>query len=83
MKILSSNAVYYIVFFAIIGLPIWYLTTTTYRAALPYEDVDQKFIEMQEAMFKINLQITFLTENADLNRLNDVNKRFNELLKEG
>ena len=50
------NAVYYIIVFVVIGVPIWCLTTTTYRASLPFDKIDEiNSMEKFEIGIKLNL----------------------------
>lgn len=84
-KLLVANAIFYIAYFAIIGLPIWYLTTTTYRAALPYDQVDATFHAMQHARFRINLEVIALQDNdnkPDLSQLKGLSQKLVEILNQ-
>lgn len=59
------NSAFYILLFVVVGLPMWYLTTTTYRAALPYDFVDQTFESMQNAQFGINVEVVNFDESIE------------------
>lgn len=63
-----------------IGLPIWYLTTTTYRASLPYDQVDAAFDTMQNIQFRINLEIVSLNDKPSASLVNDLNQKLIEVL---
>ena len=55
------NTAYYIVFFAIIGLPIWYATTTTYRAALPFDEIEQLAASISSRLsLRVNIELVSL-----------------------
>ena len=47
--------------FVVIGVPIWMLTTTTYRATLPFDEID-------EISFDKNLEFSVNIELIQLNR---------------
>lgn len=52
------NSLYYIVVMILIGFPIWYFTTGTYRASLPFNQIDQlSSINSFSAAFDIELVI--------------------------
>ena len=34
-------ALYYVIVFLLFGLPMWYMTTTTYRASLPTSEISR------------------------------------------
>lgn len=60
---------------------MWYFTTTTYRAALPYDHVDTVFESMQNGRFRIDLDVIVL-DNSHLTQINDLNKKLVEILNQ-
>ncbi len=69
-KILIINTAYYAIVFVLIGVPIWYLTTTTYRASLPFDQID-KMSSMAYIEYQANLELIYsnLQRNKDFDNL--------------
>ncbi len=61
--------------FVVIGLPIWFLTTTTYRATLPFDEID-------EIAYNKNLEFLIKIELINFNKLTSINDLEKQLLKE-
>lgn len=71
-RLLRYSSIYYILVFIFIGLPIWYATTTTYRANLPFADIANISETLIE--FKYTFELVFFDKslnNDDLNRAKD------------
>ncbi len=47
----------------IIGLPIWFLTTSTYRASLPFDSIDV-ISSMKNLKIKVNFDLVFFNQNS-------------------
>nr|XP_054760599.1 uncharacterized protein LOC129266834 [Lytechinus pictus] len=45
------------------GVPLWWKTTTTYRASLPYNDIEQVF--KQETTCKIPITLVLCSQQSD------------------
>lgn len=72
------NAFYYIFVFLVIGVPIWCLTTTTYRAALPFDEIDSIYTAKKlDVNIKINL--IYLSEVKD-DKLSTIKNDFEEII---
>ena len=73
--LLRFNTCYYLFMFIVIGLPVWYITTTTYRAPLPFDQIDEiSFNKDFEFLLKIELisfnkQLSDDTKNQLLNEI--------------
>lgn len=73
--------------FVIIGLPIWVLTTSTYRASLPFDSIDQLSKSLNKIEFKVKIEI--INFNKDLNAkvlntaISDLNIRLDKDGKNG
>ncbi len=62
-KFLRLSSVYYILFVLIIGLPIWYASTTTYRADLPYDRIAS--LNANKFQYTVLLELVDLSSNFD------------------
>lgn len=82
-KILVLNAVYYILYFAILGLPMWYLTTTTYRAPLPFDQIDEVYSAVNSLKFQIKLELIQFNEQISNQNLLDYEKKLFQELNKG
>ncbi len=51
----------------IIGLPIWYFTTTTYRADLPFSTIEE--LRTSQIEISISIDLVFLDKNLDKSKL--------------
>lgn len=60
-KILLINTFYYLMVFIVLGVPIWYLTTSTYRATLPFESIDKISASLKKIDYQIKLQIVYFS----------------------
>lgn len=73
--------------FVIVGLPIWVLTTSTYRASLPFDSIDQLSKSLNRIEFKINIEIINfnkdLSENILTTAISDLNIRLDKDGKNG
>ena len=80
-KYMILNAVYYIFVFVAIGVPIWCLTTTTYRAALPFDEIDQ--INARETLeLSIKFSLIYLNHQTKPEKLtNELEELLNEETK--
>jgi hypothetical protein len=58
--LLVLNSLYYILVIVLFGLPIWLFTTTTYRASLPFEEIDH-ISSMKTLTAQINFEMAFPT----------------------
>jgi hypothetical protein len=79
-KILRFSSIYYIFIFIFIGLPIWYATTTTYRADLPFADIAN--ISETIIKFKYHFELVFFDKNLDHGYLNKAKYEFVAKLNE-
>lgn len=61
--------------FVVIGLPIWFLTTTTYRATLPFDEID-------DISYNKNLEFLMKIELIHFNRQLSIKDLEKQLLKE-
>ncbi|CAF0806895.1 unnamed protein product [Brachionus calyciflorus] len=76
--LLMFNTIYYILVFVIVGLPIWFFTTSTYRASLPFDSIDKLTESLQKIDFKI--QVELIHFNKDISQDN-LSKIRDELLR--
>jgi GPI-anchor transamidase subunit S len=64
--LLVFNTLYYISIFVLIGVPIWLMTTTTYRATLPFDEINEisnlNFIKLR-TKFEIVQSSTFINKD--------------------
>jgi len=49
--------------FLVIGVPIWYMTTSTYRASLPFDEIDQI---SQIQLFHVKLKLEFISNSEQM-----------------
>ena len=72
---LYISTCYYVFMFVVIGLPIWFLTTTTYRATLPFDEID-------EITYNKNLEFLIKIELINFNKQTSISDLEKQLLKE-
>ncbi|RNA16532.1 GPI transamidase component PIG-S-like [Brachionus plicatilis] len=86
-QLLIINTIYYIVVFVLIGLPIWIFTTSTYRASLPFDSIDQLAKSLNRIEYKINIEIINFNDELTADILNkaisDLNIRLDKDGKNG
>lgn len=68
------NTIFYILFFVILGLPIWFLTTSTYRASLPFDSIES--ISLVKIDYQIRFEIIYFGNGVEQSKLNEINDRF-------
>lgn len=83
--ILVINSIFYVAIFVVIGLPIWYVTTTTYRASLPFSEIDDvaSMLYNSRIEFKFDFEFVhynpettkFKLENFDEKFIDEMNKQ--------
>ena len=75
------NAVYYLFVFVVIGVPIWCLTTTTYRASLPFDEIDQ--INARDTLdINIKFNLIYLSTEKKLEKFTKLKEELEELLND-
>ncbi|CAH8593206.1 unnamed protein product [Schistosoma turkestanicum] len=72
------TSVFYLLVTIIIGIPLWWKTTTPYHAALPYDEIQLLSARKVEITVPINV-LNFHTELDDqkLNQISEIFARFN------
>jgi len=75
------NAAYYLFVFVVIGVPIWCLTTTTYRASLPFDEIDQ--INARDSLeISIKFNLVYLSPEKKLEKISTLKHELEELLND-
>ena len=74
---MAVNSLFYILVMTLFGLPMWFLTTSTYRAPLPFEKIGE-ISSMKNLHVNINFELVFFNKNAGI-KVKDIESR---LLKE-
>ena len=75
------NAVYYLFVFVVIGVPIWCLTTNTYRASLPFDEIDQ--INAKDTLdISIKFNLIYLSTEKKLEKFTKLREELEELLND-
>lgn len=81
-KLLIVNSSFYLAIFLLIGVPIWYFTTSTYRASLPFNEID----DVGSMLLNNQLELRFdfeIIQSRDERSLNDFNEKFQNEMNKG
>ena len=63
---------------AVFGLPIWFLTTSTYRASLPFDSISE-ISSMRQLEIQINIDLVYFNKNDESTRKKYEEEFLNEL----
>jgi len=81
-KLLLINIAYYLIVFIVIGLPIWFLTTSTYRAPLPFDEIDE-ISSIKKLQYKTQIEVIHLNEQTSEAKLNEFKRSLENQLNSG
>lgn len=68
--------------FIVIGLPIWFLTTSTYRAPLPFDEIDE-ISSIQKLQYKTQIELIDLNEQTSEAKLSEIKRSLQNQLNSG
>ncbi len=75
------NTLYYIILFGVFGLPIWYFTTSTYRAPLPFNEI-YEISSLKDIGFEISFDLVYVKNDISTDELKNIkDKLINEFEK--
>ncbi len=68
--------------FIVIGLPIWFLTTSTYRASLPFDEIDE-ISSIKKLQYKTHIELIDLNEQTSEAKLSEIKSSLENQLNSG